>query len=81
MSAPLFRYLITGSVQIDIARFQAALLAAGADADIDADETACLLANLIYEGRMKGYISHQHQKLVLSKKDPFPALSAGVAVS
>ncbi|XP_043225475.1 PCI domain-containing protein 2-like [Amphibalanus amphitrite] len=74
-------FLLTGSVQIDISKFQAALLATGADADIDADETACILANLIYEGRMKGYISHAHQKLVLSKKEPFPALSAGVAVS
>ncbi|XP_037088603.1 PCI domain-containing protein 2-like [Pollicipes pollicipes] len=74
-------YLLTASVQIDIARFQAALLATGADQDIDADETSCILANLIYEGRMKGYISHSHQKLVLSKKEPFPALSAGVTVS
>ena len=43
--------------------------------DIDNDETACILANLIYQGRIKGYISHQHNKLVVSKQNPFPALS------
>ena len=42
--------------------------------DIDADETQCIIANLIYEGRIKGYISHQHQKLVVSKQNAFPAL-------
>ena len=42
--------------------------------DIDADETQCIIANLIYEGKIKGYISHQHQKLVVSKQNAFPAL-------
>ena len=45
--------------------------------DIDADETQCIIANLIFEGKIKGYISHQHQKVVVSKKDAFPPLSAG----
>ena len=44
--------------------------------DIDNDETACILANLIYLGRIKGYISHQHNKLVVSKQNAFPSLSA-----
>ena len=43
--------------------------------EIDNDEMQCILANLIYEGRIKGYISHQHQKLVVSKQQPFPPLS------
>ena len=43
--------------------------------DIDGDETQCIVANLIYEGKIKGYISHQHQKLVVSKQTPFPPLS------
>ena len=43
--------------------------------DIDQDETQCIIANLIYEGKIKGYISHQHQKLVVSKKDAFPPLA------
>ena len=36
------------------------------------DEVECILANLIFKGLIKGYISHQKQTLVLSKKDPFP---------
>lgn len=44
--------------------------------DIDADELACILANLIAQKKIKGYISHQKQTLVLSKQQPFPALSA-----
>ncbi len=43
--------------------------------EIDLDETHCILANLIYEGKIKGYISLSHQKLVLSKLDPFPMLT------
>ena len=43
--------------------------------DVDLDETECILANLIYEGKIKGYISHQHQKLVISKANAFPALN------
>jgi hypothetical protein len=44
--------------------------------DIDSDETQCIIANLIYEGKMKGYISHQHQKVVVSKQQAFPPLAA-----
>lgn len=39
---------------------------------IDFDETECILANLISNGYIKGYISHGNQCVVLSKKDPFP---------
>ena len=42
---------------------------------VDIDETQCIVANLIFEGKMKGYISHQHQKVVVSKQNPFPRLS------
>lgn len=28
------------------------------------------------QGYIRGYISHQHQKLVVSKQNPFPLLSA-----
>ena len=31
----------------------------------------CLL-----QGYIKGYISHQHQKLVVSKQNPFPSLTS-----
>lgn len=39
---------------------------------IDSEETECLLANMIFKGLMKGYISHSHQLVVLSKDKPFP---------
>ncbi|XP_054283016.1 PCI domain-containing protein 2 [Macrosteles quadrilineatus] len=42
---------------------------------VELEEAHCILANLIHEGKVKGYISLQHQKLVLSKTDPFPRLS------
>lgn len=48
--------------------------------DIDQDETQCIIANLIYEGKIKGYISHQHQKLVVSKQNAFPPLAAAATV-
>ncbi|XP_051558052.1 PCI domain-containing protein 2 [Myxocyprinus asiaticus] len=44
--------------------------------DVDIDEVQCILANLIYMGHIKGYISHQHQKLVVSKQNAFPPLSS-----
>merc|ERR1712087_758160 len=38
----------------------------------DVDETACLLSNLIYQGAVKGYLSHEHRKMVFAKDLPFP---------
>jgi len=40
--------------------------------DMDVDEVECVLANLIFKGAIRGYISHSKRILVLSKKDPFP---------
>lgn len=45
------------------------------DEMITCEEVHCLLANLIAENKLKGYISFQHQKLVISKQNPFPKLS------
>ncbi|KAL9614222.1 MAG: hypothetical protein Q9167_001310 [Letrouitia subvulpina] len=40
---------------------------------VDYDEIECLVAGLIYKNLMKGYISHDHRIVVLSKKgDAFP---------
>ena len=41
----------------------------------DCDEAECILVNLIYKGWIKGYVSHEHQMLVLSKALPFPQIS------
>ncbi|GBP47680.1 PCI domain-containing protein 2 homolog [Eumeta japonica] len=61
----LFRkvYLVENTHQIDIASFQAALHLMGQE-DVDSDETQCIVANLIYDGKIKGYISYQHKKVV-----------------
>jgi len=42
---------------------------------IDLDEAECILANLIYRGYIRGYLSHTKRVLVLSKRDPFPVTS------
>ena len=39
---------------------------------MDRDEVECVLANLIFKGMIRGYLSHEKATLVLSKKDPFP---------
>ncbi|XP_063533478.1 PCI domain-containing protein 2 homolog [Cydia strobilella] len=73
----LFRkvFLAEGTHQIDIASFQAALQLMG-QLDVDADETQCIVANMIYDGKIKGYISYQHKKVVVSKANAFPPLSS-----
>jgi len=35
--------------------------------DLDLDEAECILANLIYRKYIKGYMSHQHRVMVISK--------------
>uniref|UniRef100_A0A182LYW4 PCI domain-containing protein 2 homolog n=1 Tax=Anopheles culicifacies TaxID=139723 RepID=A0A182LYW4_9DIPT len=61
--------------QIDMNAFQTALQFSGVE-DVSMDETHCIVANLIYEGRIKGYISYQHNKLVISKQNAFPSVVA-----
>ena len=55
--------------------FHAALLIAGEDKDMSAEEAECLVANMIYKGFMRGYISHEKQMVVIAKVDPFPRLA------
>ncbi|KAK9902673.1 hypothetical protein WJX75_002119 [Coccomyxa subellipsoidea] len=61
------------AAQVPLAKFQTALAWQGVDMEMD--EVECIVANLIYRKFVKGYISHQHRVAVLSKADPFPALS------
>ncbi len=44
--------------------------------DMQVAEAECLVANSIYKGYIKGYISHDTQLVVLSKLEPFPKLGA-----
>ncbi len=67
-------YLISQTHQLDLQNFVEALHFVGED-DMTLDETHCIVANLIFEGKIKGYLSHQHNKLVVSKQNPFPALN------
>ncbi|ODQ66199.1 hypothetical protein NADFUDRAFT_45740 [Nadsonia fulvescens var. elongata DSM 6958] len=43
--------------------------------EIDECEIEGILCNMIYGGKMKGYISREKMTLVLSNKDPFPAVA------
>jgi len=61
------------SNKIDLKMFRRCLAAIGID--METDEIECIVANLIYAGYVKGYIAHQHGKVVLSKQDAFPALA------
>lgn len=44
--------------------------------DCTPKETSCLLAQLIYLGAVRGYLSDTHRKVVFSKEMPFPPVSA-----
>ncbi|KFB38710.1 AGAP008498-PA-like protein [Anopheles sinensis] len=68
-------YLILETHQIDMDAIHTALQFSGVE-DVSIDETHCIVANLIYEGRIKGYISYQHNKLVISKQNAFPNVVA-----
>jgi hypothetical protein len=67
--------LILKTHQIPIDNFVSALIFCD-NKDITPEEVHCILANLIYEGKIRGYISLQHQKLVISKQNPFPPLAS-----
>eukprot|EP00127_Corallochytrium_limacisporum_P001279 Clim_evm4s49 gene=Clim_evmTU4s49 len=46
--------------------------------NVDEEELECFVANLIYQSRIKGYISRNHGILVVSKKtSPFPLVRSG----
>ncbi|KAF1946812.1 hypothetical protein EJ02DRAFT_450172 [Clathrospora elynae] len=62
--------------RIPLAHFVAALRmgisGAGSGQALEDEEVECLLANQIYKGLMKGYISREHAMVVLNKKGAFP---------
>ncbi|KAB0341384.1 hypothetical protein FD754_018310, partial [Muntiacus muntjak] len=74
LSSASSRYLLLKTHQLSLDAFLVALKFMQVE-DVDIAEVQCILANLIYMGHIKGYISHQHQKLVVSKQNPFPPLS------
>ena len=42
--------------------------------EVDLDEVECIVANLIFQHQIKGYISHSLHTLVVSKAEAFPSL-------
>lgn len=63
-------YVLTSMTRLRLQLFEAAFNWLGED--IDLDEIECIISNLIYQGKIKGYISHEKRTLIISKADPFP---------
>ncbi|ODN82197.1 hypothetical protein L202_02487 [Cryptococcus amylolentus CBS 6039] len=59
--------------RVPIGTFQMALRLSGAV--VEGEEVECMVANMIYRGYIKGYISHEKQIVVLGKTNPFPKTS------
>lgn len=68
-------YLILNSIRIPMEAFKVVLEKLQGKG-MTMEEVHCIVANLIYDNRIRGYISLPHQKLVVSKQNPFPPLSA-----
>ena len=58
--------------QLPLSTLQAALRVEGSSLSLD--ELECILANLIFDGKIKGYIAHR-RCVVLSKQEPFPKVA------
>lgn len=71
-------WLLLGTSMLPIDAFVAALKMGesgeeGEEADVD--QAHCIIANLIQSDLVRGYISQQHQKVVVSKQNPFPNIN------
>jgi len=67
-------FLITKSTKLSLHKI--ALVFSWLGCPIELDELECILANLIFSGYIKGYLSHQMRVLVVSAKNAFPPLSS-----
>lgn len=63
-------YLIKDNAHLWLGVLESVMRYLGEDADLD--EIECIVANLIFQGHVKGYLSHQRRHLILSKVNPFP---------
>ncbi|KAJ3736189.1 hypothetical protein DFJ43DRAFT_707720 [Lentinula guzmanii] len=61
------------SSRIPISMFHCSLRISGMD--VDQEEAECLVANMIYKGFMRGYISHEKHMVVLAMTNAFPRLA------
>ncbi|KAI6152430.1 hypothetical protein BKA82DRAFT_4111168 [Pisolithus tinctorius] len=60
------------STRIPISMFHCSLRLSGNDVSVE--EAECFVANMIYKGYMRGYISHEKQMVVLANANAFPRL-------
>ncbi|KAH9965830.1 PCI domain-containing protein [Russula dissimulans] len=61
------------SNRIPVAMFHSSLRISGMD--VSSEEAECLVANMIYKGYMRGYISHEKQMVVLANTNAFARLA------
>ncbi|KII94637.1 hypothetical protein PLICRDRAFT_33446 [Plicaturopsis crispa FD-325 SS-3] len=72
----LFRRVWVASqkgTRIPISMFHCSLRVSGID--VEQEEAECYVANMIYKGFIRGYISHEKQMVVLSPAHAFPRLA------
>ncbi|KAJ6615563.1 hypothetical protein B0H10DRAFT_1801123 [Mycena sp. CBHHK59/15] len=72
----LFRRVWVASAKgtrIPLSMFHCALRISGIDVAVE--EAECLVANMVYKGFMRGYISHEKQMVVLASTNAFPRLA------
>jgi hypothetical protein len=62
------------STRIHVSVFYASLKVSGMK-DTSMEEAECYVANMIYRGYVRGYISHEKQTVVLAANNTFPALT------
>ncbi|KAF7335270.1 Protein CSN12 [Mycena sanguinolenta] len=77
----LFRRVWVSSAKgtrIPLSMFHCALRISGIK-DVEVEEAECLVANMIYKGYMRGYISHEKQMVVLASTNAFPRLADRMA--
>eukprot|EP00741_Cyanophora_paradoxa_P010679 tig00020538_g10321.t1 len=70
-------YTCLANTRITISKLQECLR--WLEEDLESDEVECILSGLIFQGMIKGYLSHQRGVLVLSKQQPFPPIRAVLA--
>ncbi|KAI0677262.1 hypothetical protein C8Q78DRAFT_1001890 [Trametes maxima] len=61
------------STRIPVSMFHAALQMA--DEETSSEEAECLVANMVFKGFVRGYISHEKQMVVLANTNAFPKLA------
>ncbi|KAJ7827660.1 hypothetical protein B0H14DRAFT_1228322 [Mycena olivaceomarginata] len=73
----LFRRVWVSSakgMRIPLSMFHCTLRISGIK-DVELEEAECLVANMVYKGFMRGYISHEKQMVVLAVTNAFPRLA------